>query len=41
MKKLSAMGKKIKERRSLIEDVKCAFDETFASESCCGVLEKN
>ena len=39
--KLCSIGKKIKERRSLGEEVKCMCDETYASEECCGDLDGN
>ena len=34
------MGKKIKERRSLGEEVRCVCDETYASEECRGDLDE-
>ena len=39
--KLCSMGNKIKERRSLGEEVKCMCDETYASEECCDDLDEN
>ena len=35
--KLCSMGKKIEERRSLGEEVRCMCDESYASEEWCGV----